>query len=552
MGKLGSNAFYLVFSFICFAVFGSNLANAANVENRRLYKTFQCPAMHPEYMRLMDQIRGLKQQIEEKAECGALRNQVDSLADYVGNNRSSFVSEVTKKRDTMLSVEESRRLQNYANEASKRALMLIDLLNGDDGCVGEETKGQLLSRSSSIVYEAGNLLASVAGPYGVPIAIGSSVISGVLKGVAYFYENQSGFDFDEFEQRQFYAESVCQFYRFQQEAEELINPVATLQGLEKLKAHLYDKLSELEGNCRECGEMSAYYSDDYNRENEESFNKKLNELRVAANNAFASPLGNETLQTLRTIDWSQEQIGKYQTILSQERAGQGPRELMRESLAMSSFLFEEWAPEFVEWYFRSARREYREFQSYVYNWSVRVWMDVVNGIIEEKGLRRVPSEPARPQIRYTRENLDFIEANMNKSVRQSTMQSKWRKQEQLVQMSSLSMQVVADYCGFFAAILEYGDKIAGECEARSVLALKSELAKFVPIWKERESGPATGVELGEVPAPGTEMERSGERAFGVGRRRFEHPGADQKSWQSAMENVFSRWEKDADRFQPKD
>ncbi len=489
--------------------------------NRRLYTTFECPAMHPEYVRLMGQIRGLKQKVEEKAECGTLRSQVDSLADYVGTNRASFVAEVTKKSDRMLTVEESRRLQSYANEASKRALFLIDLLNGDDGCVEEETKGQLLSRTSSIVYEAGNLLSSVAGPYGVPIAMTSSVISGVLKGVFYFYENQSGFDFDEFEQRQFYAESVCQFYRFQQEAEELVNPVATLGGLQKLKDHLVTKLNELTSNCTECAEMMIYYADDYNRQDEDVFNQRVEEFRVSANKLYVKPLGNVTLQTLRTMDWIQEQMSKYQTILSQERASQGLRELMRESLQMSSFLFEEWAPDFLRWHFRSAHKEYREFQVYVHRWSTEVWMDVINNKkIVENGLRRVPSMPL---IYRTRDNLDFIKANQNELEKQFRVRSKWRKQGQLVQLSLLSMQVLEEYCGFFQLIMEYNNLLATQCESRGVKRLKEQLAIFSP------SSPPP------LPLFFSPLLLGGER-----------------SWQSAMDDVISRWDSGSEKFAIKD
>ncbi len=496
------------------AIIGLSVATSANaaVKQLRLYEIYQCPAMHPEYTRLLDQIRGLKHKIEEAARCGSLRNQVDSLADYVGQNRSDFVAKVTKKRNEMLSVEDSRKLQGYANEASKRALTLIDLLNGDDGCVGEETKGQLLSRSSSIVYEASNLLASVAGPYGVPIAIGGSILSGVLKGVAHFYESQSGFQFDKFEQRQFYAESVCQFYRFQQEADILLDPEAAIYGLKRLEVHMMDQVDTLRINCPECADLIAYFVDPYNQENELKFQNTVDELRLQANAAYKHPLGNETIQALRTLVWLEEESGRYNSIVAQERIGQGPRELMHESLDMSKFLFTKWAPDFVDWYASSARREFRKFKAYLNEWARDLWNPQVRSWNNKRD-GPFPEMPSRSDFVGT---LEFIRKSESYARSPQNFRTKMSKQGKLLKMSSLSLRVAEDYCGFFQEIKEYEDDLMVSCESTRLLRLQEDLAKLDPYWQRVLTAREAGATRNEALAPNMGG-RSGSGSMSTGR-----------------------------------
>ena len=450
-------------------------------------------------------------------------------------NRGTFLDKVRRKKNQALSVADTKWLRNYADESSQRALGLIDLMQMRSDCVDDDGQLTMLNRASTLIFETSNMLAGVAGPYGIPLAIGGTLLSGVLKGIGTFYANRRGFDFDEFEQRQFYAESLCHFHKFSLEVEDLLSPGKSLRGLQRLSEYMDDKLAEGRENCDHCAQILDLYADPYRDREDPSFQSEIETLRLAADAMYKHPLGSYTVNGAQIQEWLPGEVAKYEEIVSHGSQGIGPREIRAGQISLNEFLYDQWGPPFLHWHLRQARLERRYFKAHVYNWGMDFSQSIaLRGLV-----------PTAFQIREIPLMLQFIYDNKQKTESPQQFQYYDKRAWELLSLGESTLQVIDDYCDFFGDIFQYSPKIRSQCEHKGKQIVRNDFMSYRihdPKFQLYDVAPESGgLSTFSAAAPPPQASAP---------KRFQR--TTQENWTQGLQQALERWKQTTDKFDVRD
>ena len=151
---------------------------------------FSCPETHPEYTKLLSEIKSFQAKLKENLNCQEVAVKFDKITSLLGaEQRQEILSLVAGNSGQSLTVEAAEKIQNYTGAITEEVGVLIsligsaasgegsiwDIFTGTNRCELDEADGfDGIERLTKAAYEATNLVSKVAGPYGVPLQIGVS------------------------------------------------------------------------------------------------------------------------------------------------------------------------------------------------------------------------------------------------------------------------------------------------------------------------------------------------------------------------------------------
>ncbi len=221
------------------------------------YAPLACPASNETLKDFRGKLLSLKAAIKkEAANCNAVNQDIEGLADLVTKDRETFLTLVTKGQIEGLSKEEQLSIEKYVENVTIKATSLISILTGDDGCFAEDKKGMSLDFISSLLGESSKILSVIGGPQiGGLVSVASGVISGFSNAMQAINKTAQGYDFSKPAQKVAYADSLCALFDYRSELDALLNPYETADRIENLSVSLTQQLQLLQQKCSECAEL---------------------------------------------------------------------------------------------------------------------------------------------------------------------------------------------------------------------------------------------------------------------------------------------------------
>ncbi len=258
----------------------------------------QCPTPHPKYTDILKRLESLSTAFKEKEDCRSIATEIDELhKKYRSGNRSLIdpakkLGEAKIKEKKELSIDDIKNLTDYSEQVTASVGSILQKLQGKPHCLAEKNT-PILAAVSDIVQETTGIAAQYTGPYGIAISIGGAAVSGILRGINYLLDQQSGgVDFRDREQRKLFVANLCSYHNVRTEIEDLINPEKRMAALTVLKTEMVEKRKLIlnpkadlncdgkPDQCEMCADLDMFYG--IQRALEKGYSKethKLNQIK---------------------------------------------------------------------------------------------------------------------------------------------------------------------------------------------------------------------------------------------------------------------------------
>lgn len=330
-----------------------------------LFSTLACPAIGEEYGKMIAKLDAIKASVKRDANCDQVALKVKSLEDLVGKDRDAVLDIFDKAQGQALTPEQSKTVRDYAENVTKKVAALNDLFSQANFCFKDDKADQQLTSLAGFVGEAANMVGSLSGPYGAPIALAGNVVAGFLTGLDQVLKTRAGYDFSKRPEWVSYVQNLCTYHSYREQIEHLLDPRGRIQKLQTLKAKLDAQIDTMARDCAECRAIVNEYQSRSGASEPELANLLASQIR-SADTQFAKPYGSYMLQSLGLRDWATTEITRVQRESSSYWAdASGRYQLTQAKADIEQFLIEREAPKFVAFGTRRARADFGAFTSMV-------------------------------------------------------------------------------------------------------------------------------------------------------------------------------------------
>lgn len=436
------------------------------------FKLLKCPAVPQAYTQMLTELSVLKTAIKRDAACSPVQSEVKSLESLLGERRTNVVNLIKKSKTEPLQERELLEVRTYVEDVTKKVFSTAELLDRNKNCFSEDNQALGLSDLASITLDATALAKTVAGPWSAPIALGGQAIAGIMQGLDKVVKSRRGYDFNRLEQRQSYVQSLCTYYNYREDIENILFPDQRVAQLRSLDYALKTGLNGMVQSCPECRQISELSNAPSQAPGSAG---TINGLATSADSAYKLPLGSITVKTISSMGWVRGELNR----IAEEMEGDVSigRDLVSEIKAdIDQFLFDKEAPRFIRFQNKKAADLFQEFRGYT--------------VSEAGSLLAAANSTNLPLFRlYEMNELDII--NQVKALKgpltaakQTSVLSRIaefeRRTSDLLARTRLAMEVQVTYCQFFQRAGLYNAGIQYACEGGSSVNLAETLKRLKP------------------------------------------------------------------------
>jgi hypothetical protein len=463
------------------------------------FPILQCPATNEVMKDFRNKILDLKKSIKAEAQCEPIKANVSKLSDLVTKDREGFLKLITQGQSQGLSSDDMKTVQNYVSDLTTTTSDIFSVISGNDACFAEDRQGASLSFIASLIGEGSKILALVGGPTGGTISVAANLITGFLNGMDQVKKNRRGYKFEVADQRIAYAETLCSFFEYRRELDNLLNPYESISNLKNLRAVLERQLKILYNSCPECALMIDQVNVEIAKGHTsadslwtDSFEKNLILSAEAIDATYTRKIGTHTYRSLKTRSWIPSRIAALES--TQLKADLGLQDVLGQMADIENFLLD---------------REVGYFLGYLSNdasqWRRKLLTQLTQGrelmaqlnipLIKVQGIDSFPetyyaaygygweTEAYIDTDKFYKYGAAVVESLDTATTRLSItdkakVNSFFKKMDDITRGLKVSVDVVDNYCTFFALANWYNPNISSQCESSSMMQMKRDVAEF--------------------------------------------------------------------------
>jgi hypothetical protein len=494
----------------------------------------KCPAVPEAYSKMLTSLKVLQTQIKKdtNGSCDPVREEVISLEKLLGERRKQVVDLIEKSKTTALDEPSLDVVRGYVNDVTTKVLNTAELLDRSNNCFEEDRKQFGFGELAAITLDATALAKTVAGPWSAPIALGGTALAGIFQGLERVVKNQRGFDFEKLDQRQSFVQSLCSYYNYRSDMENLMFPSRRANQLRKLEQALKANLDEMVRNCPECDNLATNVTN-------QTPPADVNQAAAQTDRTYVRPLGTYTVQSVSAMAWVRQE-GQRLREQTGDEFGIG-RDLLSEKAAdMDKFFFEKESPRFLKAQNEKAYNLIREYSSTVRQGAM-AFLYEINRYVDISNVQAYAMNETElfELITGSREQLEAV--GQSKLVYR--IDDFERKSLDLLDRSILALQVQESYCRFFQKAGYYNANLQYYCEGGTSTKVRAELAR---LEKTRDGMKAAAAPVG---LPRAASKSVGPNEMGLNTMiplTIEEISTD---WADSLTKIVNRLRRDPHRFQ---
>lgn len=432
------------------------------IDNTADVQVVRCPAVGEEYNKMVSKLDGLKASIKKDANCDkTVVEKVDSMQQLLYQDRQKFLDLVAKAKVQPLTPEESDTISKYAENVTEKASNLADLITQNNYCFQSDAQQNSLLALSGFVNEASTLVGSVAGPWGVPIALGGKVVAGFLTGMDRIIKSRAGYDFSKHDDWMSYVQNLCAYYNYRDEVKSLIHPEDRLNQLTSVDQKLQFQLEKLGSSCSNCQRIQSFYEDGNTLD--------LNNEVKNVDSQYVQPLGSLTFNVLRAHTWVTQQITQVNAEANAYWNDVSGKHMLTETQAdLEQFLLQKEAPQFLTYQLRETGRLNYQLHELIENQAYALVRDLQNTHPEMLATGTPPVRVMNDgELFKLIVNTDWLSQFQSKSINDDEMMyrlsSLQHQMETQYDATDLSYSVASSFCQFFQKADMYTESIYQVC-----------------------------------------------------------------------------------------
>ncbi|RZA09804.1 MAG: hypothetical protein EOP11_00415 [Proteobacteria bacterium] len=491
----------------------------------------KCPAVPESYSKMLTSLKVLQTQIKRDANgsCDPVRDEVIDLEKLLGERRKAVVDIIDRSKKEPLDSGSLDTVRSYVNDVTTKVLNTAELIDRSNNCFEEDKKQFGFGELASITLDATALAKTVAGPWSAPVALGGQALAGIFQGLERVVKNKRGFDFEKLDQRQSFVQSLCSYYNYRQDMENLMFPSRRASQLRKLEAALKANLDEMTKSCPECEKLVGDVAN-------ETQTSEVNKLATQTDRTYVRPLGTYTVQSVSAMAWVRAEGQRLRDETGDE-FGIG-RDLLSEKAAdMDQFFFEKEAPRFLKAQNEKSYKLISEYSSYARSTGLLFAYEIaryVNLGVPTYNLNETEILELVTSFR------DQVEAK-GQSQLAYRIDDFERKSLDLLDRSILALQVQDSYCRFFQKAGYYNANLQYYCQGSTAAKVRGELARLEQSRNVMKTAAAPSAVRAAAPARGGNLALSAMIPLSL-----EEMSTD---WADSLTKIVNHLRKDPFRFQ---
>jgi hypothetical protein len=438
----------------------------------------QCPAIGDEYEALLTKLDNIKTSVRDGANCANVALKVQTLQDLLTTEREKILKIVEQGQTQALTPQQTEQVKNYAEEITKKVAALNDLFTGSNKCFRDDNAESSLASMSGFVSEAANLVGSLSGPWGTPIALAGHVVAGFMTGMDKVMKSRAGFDFSKPDSWKNYVQNLCTFHNYRDQVEHLLNPKARIAQLQSLKSQLDTQISALSARCEECQTIERTFD-----------SQSVNSPEVQrADQRFAKPYGTYMLYSIGIRRWVATEIVRVEKESRSFWADVSGRHVLSQARAdLEQFLVNRETPRFLNYQLGQSMRDFGTFQGFALQEgrALQGQFQAINPNIMTVNVRNYFTDPVEmfKALVISPLRWELVPGQQAAELKDSWTSYRDRSISRL-RDAEMSLNVVQGFCSFFRQAGYYNSAVKQACTgvdtrqiAKQMSNLNGELAK---------------------------------------------------------------------------
>lgn len=214
-------------------------------------KSGVCPSITSEANSIINSIQGLKNQLKSYPECQPINEKLSVVSSIMTGDEWTTIKKVLTEGSNFEG-DDVTKVAELTERASFALNDVIGQLTNNRKCVDEKNQSSFMAKLSGVVKEVSTIIGTVAGPYGMPVALGGTLVTSAITGIDKFYKSQHPYKFSNPDDELLFMNQFCSYAEIQKDINDYLNLDVRVEELESLENYLKIKQSDLENNCPEC------------------------------------------------------------------------------------------------------------------------------------------------------------------------------------------------------------------------------------------------------------------------------------------------------------
>lgn len=214
-------------------------------------KTMVCPAITSEASSIINSIQGLKNQLKSFKECEPIETKLSEVSKIM-TGKEWVKIKATLEEGNSFEVNQLKNISELTENASFALNDVIGQVTNNQNCVDEKNQASFMAKLSGVVREVSTVIGSVAGPYGMAVTLGGTLVSSAISGIDKYYKSQHPYKFSNADDELLFMNQFCAYAEIQKDMNDYLNLELRPVELDSLENYMNIKQNDLEANCLEC------------------------------------------------------------------------------------------------------------------------------------------------------------------------------------------------------------------------------------------------------------------------------------------------------------
>lgn len=214
-------------------------------------KSMVCPSITSEAGTIISSIQGLKNQLKSFPECDPITKKLETVSTIM-TGKDWVKIKTALEEGNNFEGDDLKKIGDLTEQASFALNDVVGQVTNNRNCVDEKNQASFMAKLSGVVKEVSTVVGTVAGPYGMAVSLGGTLVSSAITGIDRYYKSQHPYKFSNPDDELLFMNQFCAYAEIQKDINDYLNLEVRPLELDSLENYMIIKQRDIEENCPEC------------------------------------------------------------------------------------------------------------------------------------------------------------------------------------------------------------------------------------------------------------------------------------------------------------